>query len=433
MITYSRLRMSALGGVIVSLAILASPSAAFAAGGWSPLVVISASQPSPTASSFAVNSVGNELWVAAPPVVGGYLVQVAQRSIGGTWSPQTTIWSVTNGFITTPTGVSASIGANNTASAAWLVGGSILIALRSASGIWQKPVTIATSASGAAALVAKSDAQGNGIAAWSEFTAAGSIVEAVSWTATGTFGSVVQLSGLGQSEFLPDLGVNETGTALVVWPQATTFSGSSYQVLSATRPAGGSWSAATAVSSIIPQANSPRVALDGSGNATVVWEQSGTVDAATRPVGGPWSSSALIETSSLAGPDSAVSDASGNVTAAWAVSDPTTGAASIHAATRPAGSRWGAPATLGPCASPCVPNLAASRDGSIAVVGWSPSGPSVNAAVRLGLGTWSSSLVGASNAKLTYLVAGNNAFASAVWPVGIGVKYHVALDQSDFR
>jgi hypothetical protein len=44
-----------------------------------------------------------------------------------------------------------------------------------------------------------------------------------------------------------------------------------------------------------------------------------------------------------------------------------------------------------------------------------------------------SSLVGASNAKLTYLVAGNNAFASALWPMGIGVKYHVALDQSDFR
>jgi hypothetical protein len=425
--------MSALGGVIVSLAILASPSAAFAAGSWSPVVVISASQPSPTASSFAVNSVGNELWVAAPPVVGGYLVQVAQRSFGGTWSPPTTIWSVTNGFITTPTGVSASIGANNTASTAWLVGGSILIALRSASGIWQKPVTIATSGSGAAALVAHADAQGNGVAAWSEFTAAGSIVEAVSWTASGTFGTVVQLSGLGQSAFLPDLAVTETGTAVVVWPQTTTFGGSSYQVLSATRPAGGSWSAATSVSSIVPQANSPRVALDGSGDATVVWGQSGTVDAAARPVGGAWSSPALIETSSLAGPDSVASDASGNVTAAWAISDPTTGAVLIHAATRPAGSAWRAPATLGPCASSCGLNLAASRDGSIAVVGWSPSGSSVNAAVRLGAGAWSSSLVGASNAKLTYLVAGNNAFASAAWPVGIGVKYHVALDQSDYR
>ena len=66
-------------------------------------------------------------------------------------------------------------------------------------------------------------------------------------------------------------------------------------------------------------------------------------------------------------------------------------------------------------------------------MGWSPSGPSVNAAVRLGLGTWSSTVVGSGSAKVTYLVAGNNAFASAVWPVGIGVKYHVALKQSDYR
>jgi hypothetical protein len=280
--------MSALGGIIVSLAILASPSAAAAAASWSPEVVISASQPSPTPSAFAVNSIGNELWVAAPPLVGGYLVQVAQRSFGGTWSPQTTIWSVTNGFISTPQSVSASIGANNTASAAWLLGGSILIALRSTSGTWQAPVRIATSGSGAAGLVLKSDAQGNGVAAWSEFTAAGSVVEAVTWTASGAFSSVVQLSGLGQSEFLPDLAVNETGTAVVVWPQATTFGGSSYQVESATRPAGGNWSAATAVSPVIPQAYSPRVALDGSGDATVVWEQSGTVKSATRPSGGVW-------------------------------------------------------------------------------------------------------------------------------------------------
>ncbi len=68
------------------------------------------------------------------------------------------------------------------------------------------------------------------------------------------------------------------------------------------------------------------------------------------------------------------------------------------------------------------------------VAGERPGGPSVNAAVRLGLGAaWTSSVVGATCARLTYLVAGNGAFASAVWPVGIGVKYHVALKQSDYR
>ncbi len=433
MMKHGRLRMTAFGGVIVSLAIVVGTSPALAAGSWSPATVISASQPSPTVSSFAVNSTGNELWVAAPPVTGGYLVQVAQRSFGAAWSPQTTIWSVTNGFVTTPQDVSASIGANNAAFAAWRVGGAILVALRSSTGSWQKPVTIAASGDGAASLVAKSDAQGNGVAAWSEFTAAGSVVEVVSWTASGVFSNVVQLSGLGQSEFVPDLAVNETGTAVVVWAQATTFGGTSYQVYSATRSAGAGWSATTPVSSVIAQPGSTRVAVDGSGDATTVWEQSSTLNAATRPAGGAWGTPATIETASLVGTASVVSDASGNFTAAWGANDPTTGVVSVHAATRPAGSSWGAPVSVGPCASTCVINLAASRDGSIAALGWSPSGPSVNGAVRLGLGTWSSSVVGATYARPTYLVAGNNEFASAVWPVNIGVKYHVGLDQSDFH
>lgn len=425
--------MSALGGAIFGLAILANPLGAFAASGWSPAVAISASQPSPTPSAFAVNSSGNELWVAAPPVVGGYLVQVAQRSFGGAWSPQTTIFSVTNGFISTAQSLSVSLGANNSASAAWLLGGSILIALRSPAGTWQAPVRIAASAGGAANLVEKADAQGNGVAAWSQSTPAGSVVDAITWTASGAFGNVAQLSGLGQSEFSPDLAVNEAGTAVVVWTAATTFGGSSYQVESATQPAGGNWSAATAVSTVTQQASWPRVALDGSGNATVTWEQGATVDAATRPAGGAWGSPTIIETANLVGQDSVAADAAGNLTAAWAVSDPTNGVTSVHAATRPAGSPWGAPASLGPCASTCAPILAAARDGSIAVVGWAPSGPSVNAAVRLGLGAWTSSVVGTSGARFTNLVAGNSAVASAVWSVGIGVKYHVALKQSDYR
>ena len=431
MFTHRPFGRAALGGLFLSLVILASPSAAAAAAAWSPAVVISASQPSPTPSAFAINPAGTELWVAAPPVVGGYLVQVAQRPFGGTWSPQTTIFSVTNRFISTVTNIYASISSNNTASVSWQVGGSILVALRSSSGTWQAPVSVAPSSGSGYNLVVQADALGNGVAAWSQATASGSAVDAVAWTASGAFGNVTQLSGLAQTELAPDLAVNESGTAVVVWPQATTFGGTSYQVESATRLAGGSWSAATAVSPVSPQAGSARVALDGSGDATAVWEQGSTVDAATRPVGGAWSSPTIIETSSIVGPSSVASDAAGNVTAAWAVSAGS-GVTAVHAATRQAGSPWGAPANLGPCASTCVPILAAARDGSIAVVGFT-AGTTLTAAVRLGLGTWVSSAIGSGSARLTNLIAGNNAVASAVWPANIQVKYHVALKQSDYR
>jgi hypothetical protein len=65
-------------------------------------------------------------------------------------------------------------------------------------------------------------------------------------------------------------------------------------------------------------------------------------------------------------------------------------------------------------------------------VGWA-NGPAVNASVRLGLGTWASTAVASGASQLTNLVAGNNGFASVVWTAGIGVKYHVALRESDYR
>ena len=435
MFTYGRLRMSALGGIIVSLALLANPLAASAAAGWSPEVVISPSQPSPAPNAFVINPAGNELWVMAPGVVGGYMVEAAQRSFGGAWSPLATVVSVHTGFLTTPQSLSASISANGSEVAAWVVGG-IQISFRSASGVWQAPVSVSTAGSPSSLLV-KLDAQGNGVAVWSEMTGTASVVKAVTWNAAGAFGTVVQLSQPQVGQFAPDLAVNDAGTAVVVWTAAAPGS-TSTQIESTTRPAGGNWGAMTAVSPILPFTSSARVALDGSGDATVVWQQGTTygIYAATRSAGGAWSNPTEIETSNnvaVAGQAAVATDSAGNATATWMMRDATTGVTSVRAATRPAGSSWGAPTTLGSCGSTCVPHIASASDGSITVVGWAPNGPAANAAIRLGLGTWVSSTVGSGNAAVTYVVATNNAGASAVWPVGIHVAYHLALKQSDYR
>ena len=214
MITQRRFRIAAPGGILLGLLMLGSPWSALAASGWSPAVAISPSQPSTTPSAFAIDPAGHELWVAAPPVAGGYAIEVAQRSFGGTWSPQTTIFSSTNGFVATVNKIYVSIGANNTASVAWQVGFAVLVALRSPSGIWQAPVTISPGSGTANSLVAKADAQGNGVAVWSQMTNLASAVDAVTWTASGVFSNVTQLSGLSPSELQPDLAVNEAGTAI---------------------------------------------------------------------------------------------------------------------------------------------------------------------------------------------------------------------------
>ncbi len=433
--------LSAFVGIVFILSMLGTPALA---AGWSPSATIAPSVPSTAPNAFAFNSAGNEVWVTTPLVANFHVtLQAAQRSFGSGWSPFTTIAVVPG---TSVQSLSVSLSATNNAVAAWLVGGGVQIALRSPAGVWQTPVSFAPTG-GASNLVAKLDAQGNGIAAWSRLTATASIIEAITWTADGTFGNVVQLSSSSQGAFLPDMAVNEAGTAVVVWQAAAPLDNSSpYQVESATRPAGGSWSSATAVSPVVPQTWNPRIALDGAGSATVVWEQGATANnyriyAATRPAGGAWGSSTQIEPANwyFAGQHSVAADAVGNVTASWVVED-TSGAMFIHTATRPVGGAWATPTNLGQCmsnsGSPCLtPPVAAARDGSITVVGWTAYGGSgnlSNVAVRLSSGQWVPMVI-SGGPQVTYVMATNSAHASAVWPVRNGVKYHHALVQSDYQ
>jgi hypothetical protein len=55
-----------------------------------------------------------------------------------------------------------------------------------------------------------------------------------------------------------------------------------------------------------------------------------------------------------------------------------------------------------------------------------------NVAVRLGSGQWVPMVI-SGNPHLTYVLATNNARASAVWPTSNGVKYHHVFSQSDYQ
>ncbi len=272
------------------------------------------------------------------------------------------------------------------------------------------------------------------------------MVEVVTWTASGAFGQVAQLSPSSQGAFLPDLAVNEGGVTVVVWQVAPPQdAGSPYQVESASRPAGGSWSAAVAVSPVVSQTWSPQVALDGVGNATAVWEDGSTANnyfiyAASRLAGGAWGSPVRIEPSNwyMAGQSAVAADAAGNATASWVVED-SSGAMLVHTATRPAGGAWEAPTNLGQLTPNgelpnLIPPVTAARDGSITVVGWAAYGSagSPNVAVRLGSGQWVPMVI-SGNPEPTSVLATNNARASVVWSAANGVKYHRALMQSDYK
>jgi len=155
-------------------------------------------------------------------------------------------------------------------------------------------------------------------------------------------------------------------------------------------------------------------------------------------VNGAWGSPVRIEPADwyMAGQASVATDDAGYFTASWVV-DNSGGSMFIHTATMPAGGAWGVPTNLGACqpngGSLCLtPPVGVAHDGSIAVVGWTAYGGSTNVAVRLGSGQWATMAIGGAP-KIANILATNNARASAVWSASNGVKYHVAIKQSDYQ
>ena len=422
-------------GVALGLCVLGRTAVAFA-GSWSPEVTIFPQQPSLANNAFALNAAGNELWVAASSQTSfTETVTAAQRTFGEAWSSPTTFASVRG----TSLPLAVALGANNFAAATW----QDAIALRSPAGVWRAPMSLGLAGT-VSDLQAELDGQGNGVAVWGRVTDTNSQVEAVTWTAAGTFGSVVQLSSASHGAFAPQLAINDAGAAVVVWLASPPRDNADpYQVESTTRPAGGSWSAVTTASPNVPQTWAAAVALDGSGNATASWITAPTptskrLFAATRPSGGAWGSPTRIEPSDWndLSDSSMAADAAGDVTVSW-VGEDTTGQNNVRTATLAGGRTWAAPTTLGQCrivGSSCLVQVSAASDGSIAVVGWGAYASTLNnVAVRLGSGAWTPMAVGNNSPQLSHVLATDNAHASVVWSASIGVRYKLDLRQSDFR
>ncbi|HEY4096382.1 MAG TPA: PKD domain-containing protein [Baekduia sp.] len=140
--------------------------------------------------------------------------------------------------------------------------------------------------------------------------------------------------------------VDAQGDATAVWVWSD---GSHNRVQTSTRPAGGSWGAPATLSAAGQAANSPQVAVDARGNVTALWERdNGThdiVQVAVRPAGGSWSSPSSLSSPSVSAqyPRLAV-DPAGDAAAIWESYDGNY--FSILATARRAGTSWPLPTTL---------------------------------------------------------------------------------------
>ncbi|HEX2412051.1 MAG TPA: hypothetical protein VHJ39_12860 [Solirubrobacteraceae bacterium] len=296
------------------------------------------------------------------------------------------------------------VGGDGGAVALWrrtTAGGSVVqAATRPAGGSWTAPVDLTAAVGDALQPQLAVSAEGGAVAVWRHSTGSGSVVQAATRPAAGGWSAPVDLTPAGASALDPQVATGGEGHAVAVWTRITA-SGSVVQA--ATRSAAGRWSPPTDLSTGEREVSAARVATNDGGERIAVWSSmvAGrvTVRAAMRPPGGEWSSATEVGPAGVSVLDPHVAlAADGDAVAIWARS---VGSGSVvQAVTRSAGEDWSAPADLTTAQARVgvrVQQVALSADGS-AVAVWARAThrndgsilhSAAEAATRAAGGSWS--------------------------------------------
>ena len=167
------------------------------------------------------------------------------------------------------------------------------------------------------------DSNGNATAVWEKFNVSNdNIIQASTKPFGGNWQSIPDdLSLPGADSSRPQIAFDQTGNATATWRRNTGF----VLIQASTKPFGGSWqSTPNTLSFPGADALSVRIAVDPSGNATVVWwryndeDGEGTIQASTKPFGGNWQSVPdEISVGTSSSDPQVVADAAGRATAIW--------------------------------------------------------------------------------------------------------------------
>jgi len=231
-----------------------------------------------------------------------------------------------------------------------LVGTLVTMALLASSAwaaaAWQPPVDLSDPGKTASNPQVGVDASGAAVAVWERSNGANTIIQSASRPAGGPWSAPVDLSVAGQNASAPQIAVEADGDAVAVWRR---YDGAAYVIQAASRPADGSWGAPVSLSAAGQSTNSPEIAVGPNGSAVAVWERYDGADwiiqAASKAAGGAWSAPVNLTAAGLsaASPQVAI-DASGTALALWERSD---GVGYVtQAASKPAGGTWGAPKSI---------------------------------------------------------------------------------------
>lgn len=299
----------------------------------------------------AVDPSGNETAVWGRHVGRSWVVQSATRSAGGSWSVPVTL-SAAGAF-----SALVAAGPEGNVTAIWLLERDegwrsvVQSATRPAAGSWSAPVTLSPSKKAARSPQIALDPEGGATVVWEEeYTGA---IESSTRSSLGNWSAPVTLSADGVAGGWPQVAVDSQGNATAVWAGAGFSRGQtqSRRIQTATRPAGGAWSAPVSISKAGHRhVQDPQIAVSPQGEATAIWQRSNgsylVVQGASRPAGGGWSKPVDITTGHGRGGQhlQLVVDSWGNATAIWEGYDTRAGPHfAIQAAKRRSSGAWSRP------------------------------------------------------------------------------------------
>jgi hypothetical protein len=160
-------------------------------------------------------------------------------------------------------------------------------AFRPAGGSFGVPVQLSASGQSAEFPRVAIDAAGDATVVWERSNGTNTVIEsATRMASTGSFTASVALSDSSESARNPTVAMDQAGDTAVTW---TRSNGSDNIAQIVERPAGGSFGSTASLSAEGENAEYPQVALDGSGGATVVWTREATVEVASAALGGSFS------------------------------------------------------------------------------------------------------------------------------------------------
>ena len=233
----------------------------------------------------------------------------------------------------------------------------------------------------------------------------GALLGPASAIAGPTWLAPTQLSPSKEGSNFPDVAMDARGNSVAVW---SAPEGSGVERIEASvRPAGGSWSGPVPLSPGGVKAQSPQVAVDDAGDATVVWSQeegSATVlRSVTMPAGSGWAPAVNVSTAGdePAGFDLAVGR-SGEAIVVY--EDRGGGKPRARVTTRQAGGAWTEAVTVSAAGEEAFDPSVSLGDGGTAAVVW-PVNEGVRAVERPAAGTWS---------KPVYIVTGEGSYSPAI-------------------